>query len=463
MATTHPPIIRSHRDYSYSEEDDNNIEKNDQHTVNEPVQQLFAHLNDGAIIEQVFDNDSNITPISFTRSVILRHRDGTLSQHQIVKFQPGPLQSYYDSENNAELKPGNVLTADSQLVFIEQSFENVVNNNENDETEDVEEENEVSGVLKLCIYFLDLTHKSWNRSTHRVPVWGNFGTHTFTLHQSQLLLAFNRPLKIVAFDFNGLLLRHEDVIKYDWKSDAIVTRILSCLNFVLLFTNQNEFLSLTFNKSRVIESRIRKPCTSLKEEYDELVQIVNVGGKIVLIAQKDNKLLFLRIKNDIFVPIKSIDLTLMKYFQSSYPLIIKNMMSWRRSRLFIPVAVMKKSFPEDDQVLSESASVVEVDLNDFSAVSISQIESKVDIYQEAFHLTLIRHGTMLLARKERKSADRKKARATSNHLIKLKSSSLEQVCLSVLTKDGHLSSAVETEACVASKHFCRLVFESYDF
>ena len=144
-------------------------------------------------------------------------------------------------------------------------------------------------------------------------------------------------------------------------------------------------------------------------------------------------------------------------------------MSWRRSRLFIPVAVMGKSFPEDDQDISDSAAVIEVDLmSDFRVVSILQIDSHVDIYQDTFHLTLMQHGTTLLTSKERKSADRKKARAISNHVTRPVPSSLKQVCLSALTNDGcdederfSLSNKVKTYT--PSKHFERLILESYDF
>ena len=519
------PVIRSFKDHLYQEVEDNTTDdnnntnqmtKNDHHSSDKVVKQLFTHLNHGATIERINDNETNITQHHlFTRTVLLKHPGGSLSQHEVIKFQPGPLQSYYDSENNNtnnndDSYPnskivGNVLTADSQLVYIEQSFESISNNNNNtnnnntnnnntnnnnnnrNENEDARienvgeephEEEEVSGVLKLQIFFLDFTHNTWQTSTHRVPVWDNFGTHTFTLHQSQLLLTFNRPLKSIAFDVSNLLsLRHDHVnirddviVKYEWRSEAIVTRILSCLNFVLLFTNQKEFLALTLHKSQVIESKIRKPCTSLKEEYDELVQLVNVGGRVVLVAQKDSKLLFLRIQNnDIFVPIQSVDLSQLNYFQSSYPLIIKNIMSWRRSRLFIPVAVMGKSFPEDDQDISDSAAVIEVDLvSDFSVVSILQIDSHVDIYQDTFHLTLMQHGTTLLTSKERKSADRKKARVISNHVTRLLPSNLKQACLSALTNDDYgedesfsLSSKVKTYS--SSKHFERLIAESYDF
>ena len=500
-----PRVIRSLEDYLYREEEsksDNNIQqttKRDHHSSDQAVKQLFINLKHGATIERITDNVCNITQHHLSkRTVLLKHLDRSLSQHDIIKFQPGPLQSYYDSENNNNNNDddtnrnnkviGNVLTGDSQLVYIEQSFEKSIttnnnngnenNRNENEDEEEDREAEEVSGVLKLRIFFVDFTHNVWHTSTYRVPVRGSFGTHTFTLHQSQLLLTFNRPLKIIAFDFINLLsLRHDgksgdvsksnDVItKYEWKSDAVVTRILSCLNFVLLFTNQNEFLALTFHKSQVIETKIRKPCTSLKEEYDELVQLVNVGGRVVLVAQKDSKLLFLRIQNnDIFVPVQSVDLSRLNYFQSNYPLIIKNIMSWRRSRLFIPVAVMSKSFPEDDQDISDSAAIIEVDLSDFSVVSILHIDSHVDIYQEAFHLTLMRHGTTLLARKERKSADRKKARVISNHVTRLVPSGLKQTCLSALTNDGDKSFSLSTKmkTYTTSKHFERIVLESYDY
>ena len=475
--TSHPPIIYCHQNHLHTDqgnEEDNKTDNIDQHPDNEQVKHIISHLKDGATIQQVFDNDVDRTvPYLITRSVLLKHRDATMSQHRVIKNRPGPLQSYYDSENNVvgtseSMSTETILTANSQLVFIKQLFQ-FIEEEENDGSVEIienSEDEEETGVLKLNIFFLDFTEKVWKQTTHCVPVWGNFGTYTFTLHKSQLLLSFNRPLKIVAFDFNEILSLHQNndegnVIKYEWKSEANVTRMLSCLNFVLLFTNQNEFLSLTFNNLRVAESKIRKPCTSLKEEYDELVQIVNVRGKIVLIAQKDSKLLFFHIKSGIFVPIKTINLTGLRYFQSSFPLIIKNMMSWKQSRLFVPVAVMRKSFPEDDQVLSESASIVEVNLNDFNVVSICQVESKVDIYQEAFYLSLHRNGALLLARKERKSADHKGALVTSTHIVELLPSSLKSASLSAIVNGVECihSKAKRT----GSKHYARLILQNCDF
>eukprot|EP00111_Clytia_hemisphaerica_P022938 TCONS_00067533-protein len=436
-----PPVIRCKHDIFY--QDQENVDQNDDpYSGTFQLEQLCHHLKGGAMIYDVLDNDAFTYKRMFTRAIILKHQTGVLSYHNVVKHQQGPLQSYYDADSNTITS--NILTSESRIIFLKEHFQSQGENGE--------------GVLNFVIFHIDLITKSWIELTHSVVLQESFGTHTITMNQSQLLISLNRPLKIFAFDFHQAI-TPQDVMVHQWQSDINITRTLSCLNFILLFTIQDEFVCLTLTKCGVIESIIKKPCSSLKDEYNELVQIENINGRIVMVAQKDNKVLFLQIQNDAFVITKTLDLTAIHCFKASYPLIVKGLMCWRRRRLYIPVAIMKRTFPEEDHVLSDAFSILEIHMDNFHIKSILQIESKVDIYQETVHLTLAQHGSVLLVRKEKKSLDGKNANVVSCHVVQLLPHTLKEASLAVIANQRTANVILHFN----NAHFQRQIVESYDF
>jgi len=432
------PVFTSQHDYEFEEEEpDHNL------FIGE-VESICNHLRNGSLVHEVFDkNEFSTQPI--TRTVVLKHADDSTSQWVLAKSQPGPIQSYHDS-NEENSTRSNLLTDDSQVVFIKETFETMEDDNE-------------SRSLDIVIFYINLRTKTWVECSRSITLTENFATHTFVLNSSQLLIYAKRPVSILAFDFHGDITSADDVTVFQWQGDLNATRILSCLNFVMVFSAQNEFLCLTFQKTGIIESKIKKPNSAVKEEYDELVQIINVNGKVVLIAQKDSAVLFLTIKNNSFIVARKVELKTIDHFQSHYPLVIKSMFCWKRSRLFIPVACMKKTFPQDDQVQSEGMSIVEIDMNTFQVSSISQIQSKVDIYQEIIHLAVLQRDRIYL-RKERKYFNGKKARVISGHLVKLLPQTLREASIRAIINN---EKPLFYKGITNNVHLRRQILESYDF
>ena len=222
------------------------------------------------------------------------------------------------------------------------------------------------------------------------------------------------------------------------------------------------FICLTFSKEGgVIETRIERPNSSLQKQYDELVRVVNIEGKIILIAQKDSTVLFLTICRNAFEFCKEIDFKEMNCFQSSNPIIIKNMICWKRSRLFIPLACMKRTFPQDNQVLSQSIAVADISMKTLQVISISQINSKVNIYQEVFSCTVLQHGGLLYVQKERKCSNGNGSRVVTGHVIHLYQQTLKQTALlKIVNKSNY---GMLNENALSNKHFLKQILESHDY
>ena len=167
-----PPIVRCKHDIFYQDHEEVD-QDNDQHLELCQMEQLCQYLNDGAVIHEVHDNDAFTYKRTFTRTIILKHQSGDLSYHHVVKYQPGPLQSYYDADSNSITS--NIVTSESRIIFLKEHFQS--------QGEDGE------GVLNFVIFHIDLIKKSWVELTHSVPLQESFGTHTITLNQSQLLIS----------------------------------------------------------------------------------------------------------------------------------------------------------------------------------------------------------------------------------------------------------------------------------
>ena len=181
--------------------------------VNE-IRSFCEGIKHGGRIIDVCD-DKQFTDKTFGRILTLKSPKGDTSHYQITKSQPGPVQCFHNNDENS-LK-FCFLTTESQLVLIEECY-----------SEDS---------LRFVFFYVNLMNGKWLEYHFDIPLGETLGTHTFTFESNQLLLYFNRPVKIFAFNFPTDI-NTGDVIVQQWVSSLNAYRILTCFNFVMLFTNE---------------------------------------------------------------------------------------------------------------------------------------------------------------------------------------------------------------------------------
>lgn len=381
------------------------------------LKRLCEELQNGSTIVSIHD-DAELS--SRRRRLQLQRPDlKTQISFSVEKFQPGPIDKHSSAEDVSETM---YLTADSKMVVIKV-----------DKKPTKDGERDVSEVT-FSLFYIDLKTRNWGSYQFATPK-ERLGSHMVALHSTQVFVCFKVPVEVFVVDFHDL----QHIGMHHWSADMKASRFLSCLNFVMIYDSQKypeDLLCVTLAKGKTSELLVKKPSILLGESVESL-QVVNINGRVLLLAQQDSTLLFLTLNHQQFMVLNQLDFTKSIVQKHYTPLIIKKILCWKDSLLYIPIARMKSTFSEDDDPLSKDVVIAIVDLHTFQLTSILRIMSKVDIYKEVVSLALLDHGTTLIVKTLKKSGRQSNVKAvTSNHAFKMFPQTLQSATMRVITQSS---------------------------
>lgn len=426
-------------------DDDNNRVLQPQFLL-ENLKKLCAELKTGSLIVDTQDGDISDN-IENTHRVIKTFNPETSSctDYKILRYQYGPIHKHPSID---EISDSITLTNDSNIVLVTLTKEYT--------------ENEQFLHTSITLFFIDLKEKKWTDYSFRINN-KQIGSHMFALHSSQLFICYKVPVKVFMVDFNNF----EKVTLYKWSSCVMkASRFMTCSNFLIIYdsqTNPQDLLCVTFARNTTCEVLVKKPSIMLGESVESL-QVVNVNGRIVLIAHKDNTLLFLTLNENQFMVLSHIDFNTSTQAMKDYvPLIVKNILCYRNSMLYIPVARMEKSFPEDNTEFSQDFIIAAINLVTFQIKYILRVNSKVNIYKEQIDFTLFNHGTIVTVKKLTKYVANNKRTITSYHVFKIFPDTLQSACLNnVLLGSSKKRQYLQSAALFVPKKVQRKIYDAFD-
>ena len=245
----------------------------------------------------------------------------------------------------------------------------------------------VANERKVSFLIINMDGSSTKKRSYIHDMIKKHETCLFRLHSKQLFIVWLSPAKLISFDLAA-------VSSIEWLSNANISRVLTCYNMAVILerNHTNSFICLTMACSRIHENRVQKPLQFMKGF--KFSHLLNVHGKIIWLAENQNKVLCFRLNQNNELEI------IKEFIFAKNCVIINDLFSYKDLKLFIPI-VSLSNFSD----IVSGYEIVVVCLVTFDIVYVLRGQNEINIYSDSIKICSDSDGYRIRGHGTRKLAD----------------------------------------------------------
>lgn len=287
----------------------------------------------------------------------------------------------------------------------------------------IKEYQEKEAAAKFETIFVSLKHcKIKKFKFNIVDEDGKFGSHTLSMHSSQLFICYNAPVKIYVVNFG-----YQNVSLSSWSSKRSVPRFLTCENVVVVIDNHKHpeyFLCVTFVGNQVHELMVKKPEIFLRDDSYELPALLNIKGRLIWVAQNDNNLKLLSLCENKLTVLKCFDFNF-GLKKNEQRMQVKKVKCWRNSLLFIPLFCMASNV---DCSVATGYEIIVLNMLELKILYVLKADCILDIFTDTINTNILNNGCLASIRISQRTSGGEQKIISVNH-FNLQPNSLQELCL----------------------------------